>query len=264
MDFENDCTELDNAAKLRKILDFAWCVGWGDQSKDANGLYPIHNLIRIFADKISYERFTRTIYAETLKPTDIEEFCGHRLFTANRNAFYSITDIRRGSLSDPQLSSYWLKEHIIIADMKLNLNAIPLLCNSWSVEKLENSFKKVGTAKNTWKENCNTHEVMVLLPFGLTIPTNDGRHSIETGRVKGCGELTITSEPTANVNAHNKVIDLSFLYDKIEFDGQNYVSRIGKPEKCLAASFEFGVIFEIGRILYENDVDFLGVKCGGK
>jgi hypothetical protein len=89
---------------------------------------------------------------------------------------------------------------------------------------------------------------MSLIRFGFS---SSGRHSSEAGRLKGEGEVF------AGYGFKRKAVrDASSLYGLVRFDGEEWLSVSDPRHKAPAANFEFGAIFEIGRLIMEKGISF--------
>jgi hypothetical protein len=55
-----------------------------------------------------------------------------------------------------------------------------------------------------------------------------------------------------NANVYN----VSSAYKKIRFDGDNYVREGTDEIICESHSFEFGAIYELGRVINDAGIDF--------
>ena len=124
-------------------------------------------------------------------------------------------------------------------------------------DKIINNLVTVGTKDNKWKQNTSTgtdkHCFNLFLPIGVT-DIYEGNHSVFSGIVKGVGELTFYP---GDVN--HGIYDISYLYDKIYYDGYSYRTIKGNKIIC-SALFEYGCLFEIGRIINKANISFLKMK----
>lgn len=85
--------------------------------------------------------------------------------------------------------------------------------------------------------------------IGLTYVHN-GNHSVNSGIIKADGYLEF--DPNAT-NCH--AYDLTPLYDELYYDGEFFRYR-NDHEISEQAAFEYGCLFEIGRILNEYRIDY--------
>lgn len=232
---EEDKEKLSLSDKLSNILLFAKYIGWDSCDKDENGLYPVHHFIKLLARRIISDRImlmTETFHCEINAVNDVERF-------------YS-----NDSFSGIEWLDYCEK---IDTDVEIDLDTFPIITGVWRLERLAKAVKTYGSKEKPWEEKTANHEVNFYLPMGVVVSTQ-GHHSITAGDTKGVGKIHI------HKGSNHKIYNMSALYDIIRFDGENYISKKTGEFITKAASFEFGCIFEIGRLLYENDVDFLGLK----
>jgi hypothetical protein len=78
------------------------------------------------------------------------------------------------------------------------------------------------------------------MPFGIAW-VGGGNHSIMTGIVRGEGQITT-----------DLVYDLSELFSLVRFDGTSFIRLSDGEEIAFVKDFEFGAIFEIGRLIHEK------------
>lgn len=133
----------------------------------------------------------------------------------------------------------------------------PVMMTFQDSEKIIHNLRNVGTKASEWKQNFandnNKHCFHLFLPIGVT-EVYEGRHSAYSGVVKGEGKLTyIPGDPS------HLVFDISHLYSERYFDGCCY-REIGSNKKIEETVFEYGCIFEIGRIIKEHNISFLNIK----
>ena len=84
----------------------------------------------------------------------------------------------------------------------------------------------------------------VWLPIGIAW-VYGGNHSITVGIVQG-GEL----EP-------NYYSDISKVYKYIKCDGESFIDINSGRSLCEVKSPEFAAIFEIGRMMVDNNISFI-------
>lgn len=141
------------------------------------------------------------------------------------------------------------KEH-----SKIDINNLPILLNPWNGERILDNFIIINDNNVIdgvrFSSNIQNH---YLYPMNIVVCTG-GNHSQLSARYQNKGETVI-----------NEIKDLTSLYDKIKFDGANYIkvedNAIIEMEYDENILFYSGVIFELGRYLlggnYSNS-DYFG------
>jgi hypothetical protein len=142
-------------------------------------------------------------------------------------------------------------------EMTIDLATYPVIPAMWNKQRMRDAIANIGTVFNPWKQQFNNHQVSVWEPMGVAISIS-GNHSIFAGVQKRTGVIHIGADSIYEANPH-EVYDLSPLYKYIFFDGVYYRWRSTPSEAAaadphkgiagIAASFEFGCIFELGRLL---------------
>lgn len=139
-------------------------------------------------------------------------------------------------------------------DMNIGINKLPILLNPWNGERILDNF--IGINDDNvfdgvrFSSNIQNH---YLYPMNIIVCTG-GNHSQLSARYQNKGETVI-----------NEIKDFTSLYDKVKFDGANYIkvedNAIIEMEYDENILFYSGVIFELGRYLlggnYSNS-DILG------
>ena len=138
--------------------------------------------------------------------------------------------------------------------IKIDINKLPILLNPWYGERILDNFISINDnnvfdgVRFSW--NIQNH---YLYPMNIIVCTG-GNHSQLSARYQNKGETVI-----------NEIKDFTSLYDKVEFDGANYIKKedntIIEMEYDENILFYSGVIFELGRRLlggnYSNS-DYIG------
>ena len=138
--------------------------------------------------------------------------------------------------------------------IKIDINKLPILLNPWNGERILDNFISINDnnvfdgVRFSW--NIQNH---YLYPMNIIVCTG-GNHSQLSARYQNKGETVI-----------NEIKDFTSLYDKVEFDGANYIKKedntIIEMEYDENILFYSGVIFELGRRLlggnYSNS-DYIG------
>lgn len=133
-------------------------------------------------------------------------------------------------------------------DKYINLSTDLILPWPWHKERLLDSLKNIGNGRvsGIWKQDESNHNVTVWLPMGICW-VHGGNHSITIGIVQG-GSL----KP-------NYWYNISAIYKYVKTDG-NYFYRISDNKKLYPVqNVEFAAIFEIGKMMYENNICFKGL-----
>lgn len=136
-----------------------------------------------------------------------------------------------------------------VKPFRIDLGKSAVITNVWSKDKLTNSLATVSTMDNSFCEDNYRHKYRIYLPIGLTILIN-GNHSVSASVFKSEGYLEYRPGISSGV-----VYDLSPLYDKYYFDG-TYYRYINNDAVINKTKFEYGCLFEIGRILCENSISY--------
>jgi len=137
--------------------------------------------------------------------------------------------------------------------INIDLGVDPILPTVWERGRLSKCLAMIGTENNRWKEDESNHYIDLFLPMGVAI-VHGGNHSITTGMIKCDGIIKVGK------GTHNNIYDISALYDFMKFNGTYYVRSSDNSIICKANSFEFGCIFEIGRIIKDSNISFIDHK----
>ena len=138
--------------------------------------------------------------------------------------------------------------------VKTDINKFPILLNPWNGEKILDNF--IGINDNNvfdgvhFSSNIQNH---YLYPMNIVVCTG-ANHSQLSSRYQNKGKTVI-----------NEIKDFTSLYDKVKFDGANYIkvedNAIIKMKYDENLLFYSGVIFELGRYLLSGNYsssDILG------
>lgn len=215
--------------KLANIISFANSLVDTGYEYDEQALHPIIVLIKLLTDKIVFDNALEL--AETYKsPYD----------------WYTI---------DMFLNHYKKEHHEkkVDATIEISLEKDPIISLPWEWGRLRNAIGKIGKGyvAGEWQQDESNHYFYTYLPICTTIMYN-GLHSSFAGILKREGTLTS--------DEHNHIIDISALYDCIYFDGKYFRDIKTKKKLFKSISFEFGCIFEIGRIIKKANQKPCGKK----
>lgn len=219
------------ADKLKNILEFA--NGFIKQTDYTEFNHEtLFLFIKMIADKINYEHSLSVIQNQFEHESD-----------AGISGLFIDND-------DEPILKYKLDKNSIKFDkpITIDLSTSPVIANTWNSDRIQNALDSIGTKDKPWKQDSN-HSLQILLPFGV-VCTSNGNHSIFSGTVRKTGKITIKP------NSCHSIYDISHLYSKIYFDGTYYIDLQTKEIIGTAASFDFGCIFEIGRLMFENDISY--------
>ncbi len=203
----------------------------------------IFTVIKLLADKITFTNTLSVIETYNTTLGHYQSFSFNYLITTEDlsteifNFFYNTTT-NLANFNDT---------------ININLGIDPILPTVWERSRLSKCLAAIGTENNRWKEDESNHYIDLLLPMGISI-VHGGNHSITTGMVKCEGIIKVGQE------THNNIYDISALYDFMKFDGTYYIRISDNSIICKANSFEFGCIFEIGRIIKDNNISFINYK----
>ena len=214
--------------------------------------FALYSVMKLFTDKIVFDNI-RYIIESNKERTNNEDYLGsdfNSYFKANNDEMYEIlTNIKEIRLPDE-------KELIV------RLGKDPIITHPRTLKKLDDKFVEFSSDKKPWIEQtdqkCLQH-IKLYLPMGLSIVVKNGNHSVSLGMVKSDGIITIDNKVLTDGEAKNKVLNMSALYDLIEFDGEHFVKRKSKKRMTNSVCFEFGVAFEIGRLIHNSPVKYFEV-----
>lgn len=228
--------------RLVNILSFAGdLIDSAESNQEKND--SIFILIKMLTDKILLDNTMEVI--ETFETID---YLGPTELFSFENLL-----IRNISQQDSIAIRNKIKKIETIQSVDVNLATDPVLATVWSRQKLPDLWTGLGITENEWKDT-GSHFYNLYLPIGVTFSHTDGNHSTTIGVLKRIGKVTLGAD------THNKLYDISELYNIIEFDGINYRYIQSKKIIGRAVSFEFGCIFEIGRLLLKNKISFTAGK----
>ncbi len=137
------------------------------------------------------------------------------------------------------------KEISFKKQIKISIHSTPIITFPWRRERLLKNLQLIGELPNNpFKPNENHCYNIYVFPLNLVLIEN-GHHSTATALLENNTEITI-----------DHYIDLSILYDSIYFNG-TYFKNTHYHAKISPKYKEFGIIFEIGRLLNENNLNII-------
>lgn len=226
-------SSIRNKERLSNTLEFANSLLDRSGAGSFYGEDSLFMLVKILADKINCEQSLHVIQNPPAQsPIDIES-----LF------------MQKWDAKGAEQIQFYAKPVKIEKDLRISLSENAIIASTWSSDRISRRIKDAGTDKKPWEEDLGNHSVSLFLPIGLVI-SNNGNHSIFSGTVRRTGNLVI--RPKSN----HEVYDISHLYDIIRFDGTHYIDIKTKKNIGKASNFEFGCIFEIGRLMVERNISY--------
>lgn len=212
---------LENKKHLKNVLDTVRSLaeGQNDSSSDKKAIFYI---IKIYTDKINCKHNTDLLESEDKHFSEEDHFL---------SCFGGLAEAKKVT-----------EEY----NFQIQMGKSPIITGVWSKDKLITQL--IEREPNSFRANYN-HTYFVLLPLGITLVAN-GNHSINSCIVKAGGQLDCTT------GGKGSVYDISPFYDKYYFDGNGY-REIHSDRYVCDAEFEFGCLFEIGRILVEENINYL-------
>jgi len=223
--------------RFRNIIEFS--KGVIEESFGRKNYKEIFTVVKMLSDSIAYKNARTVVETYTAIPENNTTYTFLNLLTLDKlpNDMYKF------------LYGETYKQLDVDDRLNIVLGSDPIIATVWERLRFRDAIAKYGTENTPWKQDKYNHEIDVFLPMGLSMVVN-GNHSIAPGMLKSEGTIE------AGKGTPNHIYDVSGLYDFIEFDGLNYVSRRDKSILFKANSFEFGCIFEIGRLVEEKHISF--------
>lgn len=129
------------------------------------------------------------------------------------------------------------------------LGKFPIVTTMWDENRQIKALAQIGD-DNKWREDPINHFYELFLPIGLIVVYN-GNHSTNSGIIKSTGLLEIKPH-----KSNSSVYDISHLYNRIYFNGDSYIET-STNRKIYHTKFEYGCMFEIGRIINKYGISFL-------
>jgi len=212
--------EKENAIKLESIIDLAKKI----IKEEGRNLLPIKVYIDSIGESVR-QRYILKLYCgeKVIMAADLFEDLGFRL-----KKYFSEDTSREGDEYEYEIC---LNKHLIIPA-------------AWNKDRFVSNVTKIGRdCNNPFSYDFINHMSYLFFPIGIVILYN-GNHSVLTGILKNEGKIKT-----------NNAFDLRNKYNQIRFDGTYY--REIETDEILhkVKNFELGAIFEIGRVLAENNID---------
>ena len=211
--------EKENAKKLEQVLDLAKKI----MKEEGRNLVPIKVYVNSIGE-IVRQRYIFKLYCgeKVTMAADLFDDLGFRL-----KKYFSEDMSKEDKEQEYEIS---LDKHLIIPA-------------AWNRDRFVSNVTDIGRdCNNPFSYDIINHMSYIFLPVGITILYN-GNHSVLTGVLKKEGKIKT-----------NHSFDLRNKYNQIRFDGTYYREIETNEILHKVKNFELGVIFEIGRILAENNI----------
>lgn len=227
--------DLSDKEKFENIIDFAKEIIDKHNNKNSHE-HPILDFIRILGRRIQSDYMGYLLYSGKVenKSRDLEArevmFSPYKTIKDENNNYIEVSTLIERKQNDK----------------KINLSKDLVLPWPWRRERIRDCLLNIGEGREfgIWKQDYNNHFVDVWLPMGIAW-VNGGNHSITVGIVQG-GEL----EP-------DYYSDISKVYKYVKCDGENFIDINSGINLSKVKSPEFAAIFEIGRMMVDNNISFI-------
>ncbi|WP_317956129.1 DUF6710 family protein [Staphylococcus sp. NWU MKU2] len=202
--------------------------------------HPIFSYIKIFTDLIQ-SKLTITILKN-----------GRDNINTKRNKWFNTVDAYLKPIDQIFLANKFSKATLFTNTNLVVSNARdPIITHIWNANRLSDAIRNIGEGmvdksfleigmrkENKFNYDNLNHKGEYIYPLGI-INIYNGNHSISAGLNKSEGYIVI-----------DEVIDISYLYDIYEFDGKYLINKQTNEKEEIY--FEFGAIFEIGRLILDK------------
>lgn len=192
----------------------------------------LKDIVKMCTDKILYEHTIRLIQNLGTSP-NLDVLCVRTL-------------LGEPSITNPIIEENCTQISTIDKLIRVDLASTPVLASPWNVGRLHNQLAR----QEAWKMQYD-HEVVMYLPLGI-MDVYAGNHSIFSGKLQNEGFIEID----VNVEPH-RIIDMTPLLELMYFNGRTYNSMHEDKVLFVANDFDFGCLFEMGRILKIHDISLI-------
>ena len=199
--------------------------------------HPILDFIRIIGRRLQSDYMGYLLYSDK----DRNKFRNLEAREALFNIYDSILDENNNYIRIDKLIEIKYDNKPII-----NLSKDLVLPWPWHSTRIKDSILNIGEGRpwGKWEQDYDNHWLNVWLPMGIAW-VGGGNHSITVGIVQG-GKI----EP-------EYCSDISKLYKYIKCDGENFIEINTGRVISKVKSPEFAAIFEIGRMMVDNNISFI-------
>lgn len=231
--------QLTNEEKFNNIICFAKEILSSVINNNSTKQHPIFDLIRILGRGLQSEYMKYLVYYGDKDTGRVPNLDWNSIgfpddkfihIDNNNNKYLKVRDIIK----------------VVKAKKKINLSRDLVLPWPWKRERLLSCMLNIGEGRKwgSWNQDFNNHDVVVWLPIGLAWVWG-GNHSITIGIIQG-GEVV-----------PKYYQDMSELYNYVRSDGKNFIRIEDNEILSTVKSVEFAAIFEIGRLLKEQNISFI-------
>ena len=118
-------------------------------------------------------------------------------------------------------------------------------------------MNNIGKINNNKFDGRNINISTILIePLGLVLVNSGGHHSVNSAIIQNEGNIYI-----------NEIRNISKILDRYKFDGENYIEietnkKINSNcliDKSKPLLYSLGILFEIARLLKNNNIDLIEV-----
>ena len=254
--FEPEKQLANLLAFAKRLIEVDIIASKNARSSHTGGISSVFSLIKMLADKI--------MIGNTMEVIDTEDQYGELYLRGKEKAgtfWYLMTDERISCSSvclvdnnSKEKPKYCARSLDIENEIVVDLTRASVIPVPWrKMSTFDMIIQICGVNAKPWIEDTDNHIIDMYLPMGICL-VRGSNHSITAGMLKKTGEITITKD------SKHRIYDISELLDYMRFDGVYYRRIADDTIVCKANNFEFGCIFELGRIIMENNISLTPSK----
>lgn len=214
--------------RFNNVMSFAQCLieNSGEYKNKA-----AFELMKAYSDKIINDNALEVVSREYKMKEDFGFLC--LMFGSNKTNDKDYAEISRRLQCKAGITG----------SINISLSKSPVITEVWSSHRLSDSLCRI---KGDWHQTP-WHHFTLYLPVGILFVHTNGNHSVYAGCLRRLGCITVTEDD---------ICDMGSLYEYLMFDGVHYRKVCDNSVVGRAYSFEFGCMFEIGRLIYENNLSY--------
>ena len=224
----------ENNIKLNNIIEIAKDIL---NKCETYELHPIYNLIRIINDSYTNK------YMMDFLSQNSDNYIDNAIRL--NKIFFNKIKLNNENLPIDKI----VFKNKVINSTEIDFSVDSIIASPWSRFKFVENICNIGEGLKYGSWNNYNQNSILILPLGIFILNGGGNHSVSIA----------VSEHKGKISCSN-IYNIDYLYDNIYFDGTNYRNINNNLILVKNCCFQYGTIFEVGRLIREFKVNYKNIQ----